>query len=459
MASKRLQPWPWLWRRHLPFTPTPPAAVGSISAKVGARVVRATGRRLGDYSAYVAVEMLSRMRQEARPLAGLRVLHLSAGPFGSNAADMLSAAVPVQQDLGIRAEWRVLRATPETEWLALYEGLSGGLAPGWNASEQDQATAPAFDIARECMDRDVVVVHDPQLVSLVNLVPRASTARWLWHCHLDLRTAQPNLLTRLVRDLRRYHGVITGDPSYLPEHLGPATWVITDPVIDPCSQRCKPLAPRLQRELLLRLQVDPDRPIVGQFAPIGHRYASMAAVGAYWLARQSVPDLQLVLADISVASPESRLLDDQPLPSERQEVLSAVGDDPDVHVLSAAEGMSPIEANALQNATTIALQMAMPRGIAIGLLECQWKRKPSVVGRFGQLPEQVGHGRAGAVTEGAPDAADWIRHLIEHPEIAAAQGQRAHQLAERHLITHCLGGYQRLLRGMTTPRERQPYAS
>ena len=53
--------------------------------------VRLMPRRLNDYALTVGRQDLAHLRQLAEPLAGLRVLHLSSGPFGSAVAETLAA--------------------------------------------------------------------------------------------------------------------------------------------------------------------------------------------------------------------------------------------------------------------------------------------------------------------------------------------------------------------------------
>jgi len=385
-------------------------------------------------------------------MVGLRVLHLSAGPFGSSVAELLAALVPLQRDLGIQAEWRVLRRDAQTVWLALYEGLSGGIAISWPPADTGPAEAATlFDIRRAAEENDVIVVHDPQLLELADLVP-ASRAAWVWHCHLDLRAAQQNLWAQVARSLRRFAAVLVPDARFLPRNIDAPRYLVSGPVLDPCSPRNVPLPAGTVAAALRRLGIDADRPVIGQFTPIGQRYASMAALGAFWLARRELPQLQLVLADVSTASPEASSSVEHPLASERLEVLRAVASEPDIHVLSAEE-LSATEINALEQASAVALQMAIPRGFSAGVLECQWKRRACVVGRYGQLPEQVAHGEAGVVVDGEPDAAARIIEFVTRPELAAKMAQRARQQAAgKHLITDLLSEYTAVLRQAVTRR-------
>src|SRR5918992_5499737 len=82
-------------------------------------------RRLDEYGDTVGPNVPTMLRRLAGRLAGLRVLHLSAGPFGSAVAETLAALVPLQRDLGLSADWHLLRGDAPRVWSALYEGLSG----------------------------------------------------------------------------------------------------------------------------------------------------------------------------------------------------------------------------------------------------------------------------------------------------------------------------------------------
>ncbi len=88
-------------------------------------LIRLGARRLDEYADSVGPNVLTMLRNLAAPLAGLRILHLSAGPYGSAVADTLAALVPLQRDLGLQADWHLLRGDAPRVWSALYEGLSG----------------------------------------------------------------------------------------------------------------------------------------------------------------------------------------------------------------------------------------------------------------------------------------------------------------------------------------------
>ena len=165
----------------------------------------------------------------------------------------------------------------------------------------------------------------------------------------------------------------------------------------------------------------------------------------YWIARHQVPGLQIVLVDSSLLSTARAQRD-------LGQVVAAAGGDPDIHVLTQDADLGPAELNALERAVAVTIQLAVPRGFGWGVAECQWKGKPAVVGRSGQLAEQVGGGTTGIVVDGAPFAAQQLVRLLRDPRLAATMGRRGQaQIARDHLITGLAGDYLQLLAHIAAP--------
>jgi trehalose synthase len=394
-------------------------------------------RRLGEYAAVTSAEALMALRWRAQPLAGLRVLHLSASPFGSAVAEMLSALVPLQRELGILADWQVAHELPRI-CTQFYEGLRGDdVRWGWKerAAWFRMAHASAGTIPR---GYDVVVAHDPQALALFRAVPGADRARWIWHCHLDTRAANPEFWSDLSRTLEGYAAALfpsarlTRTDVPVP-HIG-----IARPGLDPWSLRNIPLSRGVVESVLAGFGIDPQRPILAQFAPIDHRFAPLGALGTYWLVRRHVPAVQIVLAEVGQTDPERRR-------SGVDQIAEAAAGDPDIHLITNDVELGPTEINALERACTVALQMAVPRGFGWGLAECLWKERPGIVGQHGELPDQVGD--AGYVVDAAPAARDAVLRLLSDPVRAAQLGQAGHdRVVNEFLITGTASDYVDLLR-------------
>src|SRR5712691_10534711 len=85
-------------------------------------LIRLGARSLDNYAEAVGPNVIATLRRQARAVAGRRILHLSAGPYGGAVAETLGALVPLQRDLGLEVDWHLLRGDAPRVWLALYEG-------------------------------------------------------------------------------------------------------------------------------------------------------------------------------------------------------------------------------------------------------------------------------------------------------------------------------------------------
>jgi trehalose synthase len=355
-------------------------------------------------------------------------------------AETLRALVPLQRELGIQADWLLVGDLSETCTL-LYEGLRGD-AVRWGAKES-AAWHQIAGLSASTIPSgyDVIVIHDPQLLALHTAIPGGSATRWVWHCHLDPTGASPELWEDVRQTLEGYSAALFPSARLRPSALPVPRVGVAAPVLDPSSVRNRPLPADVVRSTLIGLGIDPGRPLLGQFAPIDHRFAPLAALGTYWLVRRQTPEIQIVLAETAVTPAFRR-------PYGLEQVISAAAGDPDIHLFPGDAELGSQELNALQRGCTLALQMAVPRGFGWGIAECQWKRKAAIVGTHGELASQVAEG-SGYVVDAAPAASERVLELLAEPERAAELGAAGHQHIARHyLITRLSRDYVELLRGM-----------
>src|SRR5205823_3122984 len=63
---------------------------------------------LADYATIAARGLMEEIRRLAEPIAGRRVLHISATSFGGGVAEINYALVPLMKDAGLDVEWRII---------------------------------------------------------------------------------------------------------------------------------------------------------------------------------------------------------------------------------------------------------------------------------------------------------------------------------------------------------------
>src|SRR5207249_6251128 len=135
------------------------------------QLVNAGHKSLADYATIATRGLMDEIRRLAEPLAGKRVVHLSATAFGGGVAEINYTLIPLMQDAGLEVEWRILRGQEEffNVTKTIHNGLQGN-PEGLSEADREvydryqRLNADEFDGA----DYDFVVIHDPQPLGIVN---------------------------------------------------------------------------------------------------------------------------------------------------------------------------------------------------------------------------------------------------------------------------------------------------
>src|SRR5918912_2480712 len=80
---------------------------------MGPQLVNVGAKALVDYSTITGRGLMDQVRALAEPLAGKRVLHLSATAFGGGVAEINYTLVPLMVDAGLEVEWRIIRGAED----------------------------------------------------------------------------------------------------------------------------------------------------------------------------------------------------------------------------------------------------------------------------------------------------------------------------------------------------------
>ena len=384
-----------------------------------------------------AIDLLLRLAERVRDR---RLLHISPSRFGSGSTEILARAVPLLRDLGIDTGWEVIVGDPD--FYAAVERLERSLAGGdempTESALRAQAQAAARNAAALPLDADLVMVHDLAPLPLVRHRPREG--HWVWRCHGDLSRAYRRAWYLVRRDLERYDAAIFSLPKFSPRL--PIPTLIVHPSIDPLSETNRDLPRSEIGQILDRLGVPRDKPIVLQVAPYARSKDPAGVVRAYRLAKKYV-ECRLVLAGWGATdNPEGREV--------LAQVHEAAHGTPDVHALVLPPDAA-LEINALQRAAAVVLHRPLREDFGLAVAEAMWKGKP-VVGSFaGGIPAQVIPEVTGYIVTSTEGAAFRIRQLLEDAELMARLGGAAREYVRRtFLITRHLGDYLAVLASLTS---------
>ena len=387
---------------------------------------------LENYSEVVGAGEIEELRALAKPLRGRSVEMINSTAVGGGVAEILNHLVPLAEELELGIRWDVMKGDEEffDVTKSFHNALHGEpyLAKPKDFeiflryNEQNRATLP--------LDAEFVVIHDPQPAALVD-ARKPGPNHWVWRCHIDLSRPNRAVWEFLEKFVSRYDGAMFSSPEF--SRQLPIPQYLFYPAIDPLSEKNCPLDSEFIAQVLLRYQIDPQRPILTQISRFDRLKDPVGVIRAYRIAKRYF-DCQLVLAGGSASDdPEGVLV--------LKEARRAADQDPDIKILE-LPAWAPLEVNALQRASTIVVQKSLREGFGLTVSEALWKKKPVVASAVGGIPTQIIHKHTGLLAHSVEGIAYQIRFLLSHPEIAAKLGENGHEhVKENFLITQKLKRY------------------
>jgi trehalose synthase len=289
------------------------------------------------------------------------------------------------------------------------------------------------------------VVHDPQPAGIRSFVDKRRRAgvRWVLHCHLDLSGAQEDVWLLLRQHVESYDAVIFEVEDFAPSDVRARGIEVIRPAIDPTAPRNMDLAWEVVAAIADRYGVDAERPLLCQLSPLDKNCDPLGAIDVYDLAREAVPDLQLLLvATLVPEEPSARASFD--------EVARKAMEYTGVYVLSSLNEVGNVEMNAFQRAADVVIQKDLRRGFGLWVSDALWKERPVVAAPRTGLLEQVIDGETGLLAESTEDFSHHVVSILQDRDLAerlGASGRR--HVRENLLITRYLSDYLRLLGRLT----------
>jgi trehalose synthase len=385
-------------------------------------------RSLSDYTHLVGRGLVEEIRERAEPLAGKRVLHVSATAFGGGVSEILYTLVPLMRDVGLDAHWRVILGREEffNVTKLMHNSLQGDPQA---ISDQQWEVFEAYNAmnAQGLDDEwDVVIVHDPQPAGLRANAPDRSRL-WIWRCHIDLSTPNEETLGRLLPLLRDYDESIYHMEKYVPNGLDGRVRIIP-PAIDPLSPKNMALSPEDASFVCEQFGIDVERPLMCQVSRFDPWKDPMGVIDAFRLVREQLSDVQLALVG-------SMATDDPEGWEFFHSTFSYADGDPDIKILTNLNTVGAIEVNAFQSQADVIVQKSLREGFGLTVTEAMWKVRPVIAGNVGGIPLQIKDGETGFLVSSPEEAANRALRVLGDPELAKQLGRAGKERAREMFLT------------------------
>jgi trehalose synthase len=394
---------------------------------------------LGQYAKVVGNEVIDHLKQLALPLRGIKVLHINSTKEGGGVAEILNRLIPLKRELGIHAEWEIIKGEKEFYQCTkkMHNSLQGNRDDISSSllTIYENTNLQNFERLKDKLEKaDVVFVHDPQPAALLHFCKKRK-GKWLWRCHIDVSHPYRNVWKYLREFIKDYDASIWSLSAFV-QPLSHPMYLIP-PSIDPLSEKNIELPEKEITDFLSSWNIKHDLPIITQVSRFDRFKDPIGVIQCYRLVKNYVP-VQLVLAGGGAS-------DDPEGEEVLQEVKAYAGNDPDVHILEL-----PSDAhraiNALQRGSDIIIQKSLKEGFGLTVTEGLWKGKPVIGGDTGGIKLQVINHHCGFRVNTPEGAAIRIRYLLKHPGIMEHMGKNARQFVlDNFLITRQLREYLTLI--------------
>ncbi len=396
-------------------------------------------RRLEDYRHIISDEELWKIFKKARDLYGKHVIHINSTYQGGGVAEILHALVPLMNDIGLRAGWRILHGNPDFFGITKkFHNALQGEDLNFTSIKKGLYTLTNEDFSVYThIDHDCVIVHDPQPLPLIDYYQKIQP--WIWRCHIDLSAPHKELWDYFKNFLLKYDKIIVSNHSYLRGDV-PVEQQIIIPAIDPLSSKNIPLDKNVVNKTIKKFALKTDKPLITQISRFDKWKDQLGVLKVFQLVKEKI-DCRLILCG-SMASDDPEGLEFFKKVTKKVEKL----EDKDDVILLTAE--SDILVNVLQRISDVIIQKSLREGFGLTVTEALWKGKPVVASNIGGIPLQIKNGSSGFLFE--PDDlqgfADRIVDLLKEPQMAESIGKNAiESVRDNFLITRLLSDYLTLL--------------
>lgn len=398
---------------------------------------------LEDYKDIVGVKVIGEIHKKASRLYGKHVLHINSTYQGGGVAEILNSLVPLMNDVGLDAGWRILHGNPDFFSITkkFHNALQGEPIHFTALKERLYMQANEDFSSFTHIDHDCVIVHDPQPLPLIKYYKKRQP--WIWRCHVDLSNPNDQIWQYLTTFILRYDTLILSNERYRKDDL-PVDQRIIYPAIDPLTLKNVNISDKAALQYLKKFGVEMDKPIIIQISRYDKWKDPEGVTRVFELVRRKVDCRLLLCGNVATDDPEGHDILEQV--KEAAKDLIETGD---VVLMTDPVCSNHFFINALQRLSSVIVQKSIKEGFCLAVTEALWKGTPVVASNIGGIPLQISDGENGFLVEPNDDQgfADRIVEILKNPDLATEIGGKAKDVVrERFLITRLLSDYLDLLK-------------
>lgn len=389
-----------------------------------------------DYEKYVGSEAIERIYRKAKPLTPCHVAHINATYYGGGVAELLSSFVLLMNSVGIKTGWRVIQGSPDFFSITkkMHNALQGDDINLSDQKKQIYESVIHQNAIRNHLDHDLVFVHDPQPLPLINHYRRRGP--WIWRCHIDLTEPNAELWNYLSQFIEKYDAAVMSLKEYGQKLDTPQTFLM--PAINPFSITNRELSEEAMDGRLEHHEIPTDLPLVVQVSRFDRWKDPRGVIEAFKKARKEVDATLVLLGNVATDDPEG------------DEVYRSLLDMREERIIILSRQDTAL-VNTLQTRARVVLQKSIREGFGLTVAEAMWKGTPVIGGNVGGIKHQIEDGENGFLVDSVDEAAERMVQLIKDDNLCRRIGNRAREtVKERFLLTRYLENHLDLMTSFET---------
>jgi trehalose synthase len=384
-----------------------------------------------DYEPLVGSEVVERLLNKAEALRDIHVVNVNSTYYGGGVAELLSSLTLLMNASGIRTGWRVIEGRPDFFSITkkMHNALQGGDINLTDLKLRIYEEVAFENAARLHLDHDVVIVHDPQPLPLIQHFRKK--APWIWRCHVDLSNPHREVWDYLAPLIERYDAVVLSLPEYAQKLGVPQRFIM--PALNPFSTTNKELSEAEIADRFAHYDIPTDLPLVVQVSRFDKWKDPQGVINAFRIAQKEVDCRLVLVGNVATDDPEG------------QEVFASLCKctDDRVRILSVQDSAL---VNALQRRAAVVLQKSIREGFGLTVTEAMWKGAAVVGGNAGGIRHQIEHGVNGYLVNNVEEAAGCVVALLKDHKLRGRMGRNARKtVRERFLMTRLMEDWLELI--------------
>ncbi|MFH1331801.1 MAG: glycosyltransferase [archaeon] len=383
---------------------------------------------LNKYKKIVGKDVIEKLRQQSQPLYGKHILNINSTYQGGGVAEILNSLIPLMNELGVNAGWRILHGS--VDFFKLTKKLTNALQ-----GEPFRFTPSKEKVYIENLkkfstfthiDHDLVVIHDTQPLGLISFYNKKQP--WVWRCHTDISQPNKHVYNYIRKYIRKYDLMVVLSENFLKELS--VEQKVMPPSIDPLSNKNKPISERMVCRCLEEYGINQRKPIILQVSRFDIFKDPMGVLKIFKKVRQKVNCQLVLIGSVAMDDPECSIVYKQ---------ISKIAKKKDVTLINE---QNDLLVNALQRAASVVIQKSKREGFGLTVTEAMWKGTPVVASNVGGIKDQIRHGKNGFLVEPANlhGFTDSIIKLLKDEKLRGDMGKFGKEYVRQNFLitTHLM---------------------